>query len=173
MTTSCYKSDNDHSGCEIHTRHETTQFCQFLALLKKWIKVFSKGSKPAPYQAAVPSLNPVSCFSFQILPCSCWKTWNAEQPRTICKWDHMQTAACHRLSCCTNFSAIVCTSWAESWKTVKKWIFSQNKNFLANQMTNDSLGAFLRLPHRKCMGKPLIGCKCCTEHLSEKILIYF
>jgi len=32
---------------------------------------------------------------------------------------------------------------------------------------------FLRLPHRKCMGKPLIGCKCCTKHLNEKILKYF
>jgi len=23
--------------------------------------------------------------------------------------------------------------------------------------------AFLRLPHRKCMGKSLIGCKCCAK----------
>ena len=29
--------------------------------------------------------------------------------------------------------------------------------------------AFLRLPHRKCMGKYLIGCKCCAKHLNEKI----
>jgi len=33
--------------------------------------------------------------------------------------------------------------------------------------------AFLRLPHRKCMEKSLIGCKCCTKHLIEKILKYF
>jgi len=32
--------------------------------------------------------------------------------------------------------------------------------------------AFLRLPHRKCMGKSLIGCKCCVKHLNEKILKY-
>jgi len=32
--------------------------------------------------------------------------------------------------------------------------------------------AFLRLPHRKCMGKYLIGCKCCAEHLNKKILKY-
>jgi len=29
--------------------------------------------------------------------------------------------------------------------------------------------AFLRLPHRKCMGKSLIGCKCCKK----KVLKYF
>jgi len=28
--------------------------------------------------------------------------------------------------------------------------------------------AFLRLLHRKCMGKSLIGCKCCAKHLNEK-----
>jgi len=27
--------------------------------------------------------------------------------------------------------------------------------------------AFLRLPHRKCMGKSLIGCKCCAKYLNE------
>jgi len=27
----------------------------------------------------------------------------------------------------------------------------------------------LRLPHRKCMGKSLISCKCCVKHLNEKI----
>jgi len=32
--------------------------------------------------------------------------------------------------------------------------------------------AFPRLPHRKCMGKSLIGCKCCVKHLNEKILKY-
>jgi len=30
--------------------------------------------------------------------------------------------------------------------------------------------AILRLPHRKCMEKFLIGCKCCAKHLNEKIL---
>ena len=28
--------------------------------------------------------------------------------------------------------------------------------------------AFLRLPHRKCMGKSLIGCKCCAKYLNER-----
>jgi len=31
---------------------------------------------------------------------------------------------------------------------------------------------FLRLPHRKCMGKSLIGSKCCAKHLNEEILKY-
>jgi len=30
--------------------------------------------------------------------------------------------------------------------------------------------AFLRLHHRKCMEKPLIGCKRFAKHLNEKIL---
>jgi len=33
--------------------------------------------------------------------------------------------------------------------------------------------AFLRLPHRKCMGKSLIGCRCWAKHLNEKMLKYF
>jgi len=33
--------------------------------------------------------------------------------------------------------------------------------------------AFLRLPHRKCMGKSLIGYKCCAKHLNNKVLKYF
>jgi len=32
---------------------------------------------------------------------------------------------------------------------------------------------FLGLLYRKCMGKSLIGCKCCVKHLNEKILKYF
>jgi len=28
--------------------------------------------------------------------------------------------------------------------------------------------AFLRLSHRKCMGKSLIGCKCCVKYLNKK-----
>jgi len=33
--------------------------------------------------------------------------------------------------------------------------------------------AFLRLPYRKCMGKSLIGCRCCAKHLNKRILKYF
>jgi len=33
--------------------------------------------------------------------------------------------------------------------------------------------AFLRLPHRKCMGKSLTGYKRCVRHLNKKILKYF
>jgi len=28
--------------------------------------------------------------------------------------------------------------------------------------------AFLRLPHKKCMGKSFIGYRCCAKHLHEK-----
>jgi len=31
--------------------------------------------------------------------------------------------------------------------------------------------ASLRLPHRKCMGKSLISCKCCAKHLNENFEI--
>jgi len=32
---------------------------------------------------------------------------------------------------------------------------------------------FLRLLHRKCMGKFLSGCKCCTKQLNKEVLKYF
>jgi len=28
--------------------------------------------------------------------------------------------------------------------------------------------AFLKLPHRKCVGKSLIGCKCCAKHQMKR-----
>ena len=32
---------------------------------------------------------------------------------------------------------------------------------------------FLRLPHWKCIGESLIGCKCCAKHLNKKGLEIF